>query len=625
MQALVTAQARTCAERIRMVEEYKVISQRQSIYRRSPQHPRSWYSYEMDRSAEENAKIVEMDLSESRSTTKSRNSYSITQSETKDHRASAYNGSAHPPRREEQYQQFSPAPSGITDMSPRACSGHFEEFSFTTARSSPQYLSALSVSDATQASFDYFFYPNYMANTESSRAKARSQSAPRQRTDTYERQTSRRRPSVEGRNIPRGVRMQRSSSHVGLTANGYQHPWPIKLGRSSMSLKDSECGSTSTVLTNTNYCRSLVGFEARKALRALKGLVKLQALVRGHLVRKQATATLRRMQALVTAQARTCAERIRMVEEYKVISQRQSIYRRSPQHPRSWHLVRKQATATLHRMQALVTAQARTCAERIRMVEEYKVISQRQSIYRRSPQHPRSWYSYEMDRSAEENAKIVEMDLSESRSTTKSRNSYSITQSETKDHRASAYNGSAHPPRREEQYQQFSPAPSGITDMSPRACSGHFEEFSFTTARSSPQYLSALSVSDATQASFDYFFYPNYMANTESSRAKARSQSAPRQRTDTYERQTSRRRPSVEGRNIPRGVRMQRSSSHVGLTANGYQHPWPIKLGRSSMSLKDSECGSTSTVLTNTNYCRSLVGFEVRVCNSLDTILAYVT
>ncbi|KAG6435585.1 hypothetical protein SASPL_100459 [Salvia splendens] len=247
------------------------------------------------------------------------------------------------------------------------------------------------------------------------------------------------------------------------------------------------------------------------------------------------------------------------------------------------HLVRKQATATLRCMKALVAVQTRARAQRLKMAaQDSQFLDQTNYTHRISTHDNMFRNSNYQDFGLEENVKIVEMDQGDYKPTTRARNSYSNHTWSKQDHHE-----------------------SDITS-------------SLATAESSPLQCYSAVLSKAEEARLPFSYprseyaeslcndCPGYMANTQSSRAKVRSHSAPRQRPpEGPPVLESRRRPSIEGRNVPRAVRMQRSSSHVA------PYPWSVKLDRSSVSLKDSECGSSSTVLTNTNYCRSLVGFEV--------------
>ncbi|WCJ36610.1 IQ-domain 23 [Euphorbia peplus] len=265
------------------------------------------------------------------------------------------------------------------------------------------------------------------------------------------------------------------------------------------------------------------GYLARRALRALKALVKLQALVRGHIVRKQTADMLRRMQTLVRLQARARANRNNLTEPW----------RSAANSSRSNH---SRCGSSSNFRDIIHLEEAKLGANWLDhwMEESFRNSNSNSNSNGNVPIRNRQ--------EDEKSDKILEVDTWKPH-----KKSQSIGTFKTSQHvYASDYNRSSS--------TYDSPSKISTKASNPYAPLGEDsslnslkDEAAFRTVDNSPRAFSPSSrpgssgrkgtfTPTRSECSWGFFNgypgYPNYMANTESFRAKLRSQSAPRQRLE---------------------------------------------------------------------------------------------
>ncbi|WOL06267.1 hypothetical protein Cni_G14999 [Canna indica] len=305
---------------------------------------------------------------------------------------------------------------------------------------------------------------------------------------------------------------------------------------------------------------------ARRALKALKGLVKLQALVRGNIVRKQAAETLRCMQALVRVQARARACRVLRSER-----------------------CRFQKTPSTHtRIPSRSDAGSRDRASSggwnwlDRWMEE-RYWDSRESM-KKSGSAP-------MD--DEKSAKILEVDPGKPQLHHKRRNAHnhSSCSTLTSDQNSHSFVTVPDSPSTESTAAKQLHSSAAEAQQAPGHPRLPFEAAAAAAAAAeyseSPQFYSAASSrpgssrrgpftpakSECSRSLFSgYSDYPNYMANTESSRAKVRSHSAPKQR------------PADRQQNPAAALAQRSSSLHAKFSNKAY--PGSGRLDRLGMPIR---------------------------------------
>ncbi|CAL5404971.1 unnamed protein product [Camellia sinensis] len=290
--------------------------------------------------------------------------------------------------------------------------------------------------------------------------------------------------------------------------------------------------------------RVLRSMQARRALRALKGLVRLQALVRGHIVRKQSADMLRRMQAMVRIQARACANRAHPSEPSHSCSKSSKSHHLGLATPKKYDKPFRAFSTKSDRSPGLKRSESKSKIkntvdpERNRLGSNW--LDQWMEGCSWNNQRDTSLKTGHAD--DERSDKILEVDTWKPHLNSKQHDQiFSTPQHVTAWNSNDPCVTTSKSLSRKSQKQN--PRVSSLTSLK---FATEEDRAAMWTSENSPQVCSASSRPGSSgrrgpftpsrsecSRSFlsDYLGHPNYMANTESSLSRVRSQSAPKQRT----------------------------------------------------------------------------------------------
>ncbi|VFR01893.1 unnamed protein product [Cuscuta campestris] len=296
---------------------------------------------------------------------------------------------------------------------------------------------------------------------------------------------------------------------------------------------------------------------SRRALRALKALVRLQALVKGYLVRKHTAEYLRGLQAIVQAQSRARARLLKVSESPQSSTKSVQFHQPGPPTPEKFEQAYR--TRSIHNDDPSILK--RSHSRRRTMGEHDRVRSSRMD-YRMDP-----WASDQQGSTRSgpiddwKTDKILEIDIAAAGGNPRQRNLFHSSHLSLVSDQYSLYSLTTSKDSTAHQIVH-SPSYCEAQSVSPQK----YDESSFCTADNSPQYFSASSKggaggggkgsrvgpftptkSDSSRSVLSgYSDHPNYMSYTKSAKAKMRSFSAPRQRPH-YEKLCSTKRYSIHG------------------------------------------------------------------------------